>query len=1759
MKDSINSLPISRLFGLLIAAAALLTLTGCPKSISVTGVRLDKTSLSIVEGQTAVLTATVEPSDATVPTISWTSSDVSVATVNSGTVTALKVGQTTITATAEGGHSASCAVTVTRKLIPPTSVELVRSDEVSLSERLFGGQTIQVKVKYHPLEANIDTTFTITTDDPGTPVEKGGFIHVGDAVNDRSFKIIATNGGATKGALVFEKLIRSSKERFLIGDDLGVGLGKCVQPDEMYSFNKGDEFNVHYVYRSDSSDVADNDVSGKVKISNVPPAYFKWFAPDSEEIAETPITKSGTASTALCEFHRNSDGSLHVKMLRNGRPSFSAATVVTGSAVNPNDYVYFNNIPVDSIVLNYNALSLAEEMTAQLTATVYPGDAYDKGITWNTSDGRVATVTGEGFVKAVSAGNATITAISNSNGSVLAKCELTVEVRLKGFDLNPKEMTLQVGKSGQLTAVTNPASFKVNWASSDESIATVDQTGLVTAHKVGSTTIDAMIASNALGNMYGLTSKLTVVPAEVTGIKLSKDSLRLVIGSSEKLAATVLPEGYADQKVSWSSSNPNNVSVDDEGLVTALAPGDATITALASDGKSMASCYVFAMQPVTKINVFFADHRDDKTTMFVGERVGFGCSYEPADANVGTDLKMHTEYEHISTAIHLDENNELVWSAMMKSARGYFKDVVYAENSDKLRGELPIYGTQGMFNYSSKDGSINEDAYQDTTFVDVDRMDIYDLRFKHAILDINGNGPGTAPVASFAFVPDGLFNWVPSLENTTQSIESDGSMRIQFLKEGTAAFKAEVGSLKELYPSNPTSYSRTIIFRINHKAIPVVRVDVVPTEAFLTIGDTIRLSATVSPEEADNKTLTWESKDLSVAKVSENGLVTAVGEGKAYVIATSPDGPEGYCVVTVRKRVVPTGIKLDKTSETIAVGGNGAMLTATVIPDDAEDKSVTWSSSNPNVVTVENANMNNLGFLTAVSPGEADITVTTNVGGFVAVCTVTVTQPVTGIKLNKNQTSLMATATEQLTATVTPSDATEKEVSWVSSNVSVAKVDQTGLITAVAPGEASITATTKDGGFSSMCLVTVGINVPDDNFRASLLDKTTRCDVNSDGVISISEAAALKTLAVPQLSISSLKGLEYFVGLDTLTCFNNSLTDIDVSKNTALTYFDCSNCNLSKLDISKNVKLVNFRCNNNHLTSLDVSKDVDLALLECLYNELGSLDISHNKSLKRLECYGNEMYALDASSMASHSDFVLFCGIQHNESNTEVRTLQLSLLLDQKDCWEKQKENPLNRLVNVSYKDYVAVTGIGLDNTSWFLANTYPEPILLTATITPANPTNKEVSWSCDNADIFDLDPVQGTLSCYVSTPKKTGIAHVTVTSSDGGYTATCTLTVWQSTTSIRLDKDTLNMRVGDARQLTATALPADAKYKEVEWSSSDPSKATVSSTGVVTAVAASSAGPVIITATNPECAVSASCQVYISPALVHVTGISLDQTSVTMYTDDIENRMLTATIAPADAYNKEIVWTCDNTNVVWIKESGANCAFGPGQVAGTATITATTVDGSKTATCTVNVLQAVAVQTVTLFKDNTTTYADSLQMPMNKSRQLYAVVSPTNATTKKVTWSSSNTAVATVSASGLVTSVGTGSATITATSNNGVVSNSCDVTVPNAATGISLDSHSLTVSPTSSSATYLTAAIIPANAFNYGTISWSCSDADAAGASVINLADTNTANQKMLVVNRGLWNQTAGNVVTITVSVIDYYFNRTYTDQCVVNVPAAN
>ncbi len=292
-------------------------------------------------------------------------------------------------------------------------------------------------------------------------------------------------------------------------------------------------------------------------------------------------------------------------------------------------------------------------------------------------------------------------------------------------------------------------------------------------------------------------------------------------------------------------------------------------------------------------------------------------------------------------------------------------------------------------------------------------------------------------------------------------------------------------------------------------------------EETLWVGETTQATATITPADASITTVTWSSRNENVATVDENGVVTAVGKGSAYIVASAVDGSGRVGNVTVRVKQQPTSITLNNTELTVNMGRTQT-LRATVGPNNADDRKVTWESSDPAVATV-----NSDGRVTPVSIGECTITCrSTNFPEVYASCDVMVNQLVERVSFTTSSANVNVGSTTILFLQISPANATNQSVTYKSSNTNIATVDADGTIHGIKRGTVNITATANDGSGRKG---TVKVNVLQPVTGVHMYSDTIYADVNESvtarAVLEPSDASNLAmTWTSADPTIATVKG-----------------------------------------------------------------------------------------------------------------------------------------------------------------------------------------------------------------------------------------------------------------------------------------------------------------------------------------------------------------------------------------------------------------------------------------------------------------------------------------------------------------------------------------------------------------------------------------------------------------------------------------------------------
>ena len=505
--------------------------------------------------------------------------------------------------------------------------------------------------------------------------------------------------------------------------------------------------------------------------------------------------------------------------------------------------------------------------------------------------------------------------------------------------------------------------------------------------------------------------------------------------------------------------------------------------------------------------------------------------------------------------------------------------------------------------------------------------------------------------------------------------------------------------------------------------VAVTGVTLDKTTLEFTIGDPAQtLTATVLPDKATNKRVKWTSNNTEVATVDADGKVTAKGIGEAKITVTTDDeGKTATCTVTVNP-VKVTGVTLDKTTLEFTIGDAAQTLTATVLPDKATNKKVTWTSDKPEVATVDAT-----GKVTAVGIGAATITVTTEDEGKTTTCTVTVNPvKVTGVTLDKETLVFtIGDAAQTLTATVLPDKATNKKVTWTSDKPEVATVKD-GTVTAVGVGDAKITVTTEDEGKTATCTVTVNpVKVTE-----VTLDKETLVFTIGDAVQTLTATVKPDNATNKKVTWTSDKPEVATVKDGTVTAVGVGTAKITVTTEDEGKTAECT--------VTVNpVKVTGVTLNKETLafTMGDAPQTLTATVLP---------DKATNKKVTWTSDKP-EVATVDATGKVTAVGIGAATITVTTEDEGKTTTCTVTV-------------NP------------VKVTGVTLDKET--LVFTIGDAAqTLTATVLPDKATNKKVTWTSDKPEVATVK--DGTVTAV-----GVGDAKITVTTEDEGKTATCTVKV---------------------------------------------------------------------------------------------------------------------------------------------------------------------------------------------------------------------------------------------------------------------------------------------------------------------------------------------------------------------------------------------
>ena len=735
--------------------------------------------------------------------------------------------------------------------------------------------------------------------------------------------------------------------------------------------------------------------------------------------------------------------------------------------------------PVTNIELEQSDITLQVGESVKLNVAITPENATDKTLEYNVygwydpSEAPIE-VDAEGNVKALRPGSTTISitpmyAAMPGAGGTQVDCSITVieqQVLPTSITLDKTSLYVHLAENPILVVTLEPENVTnstITWTSSDENIANVDGMGQIWPRNLGSTLITATTV-----NGLTATCELTVGDHAVeypTGIILSQSNIVMYLDETQgtMLSYSLEPGGVTESNVIWASADESIAYVDAYGWVIPRGVGSTVITATTVNGLE-ATCYVIVEAPREKLpeSITFGF---SSASMNVGEQLQLQVMVEPAEASAA----IMTWTSSDPNVASVDENG-----VVTGHYPGYTQIVATTVNGLMATCDLMVKA------------------------MTLEPQEIH-LNLSDAGLNISETLQLVATVGP-EYATDQSVTWTSSDESVAV-VDANGLVTPANVGQ-TVIYARTVNGLEAMCLV-------TVFSGDEMPAVESMKMSIV--QAIMNVGSTLRLYVQTTPAEAIGCALTWTSSNPQIASVDGLGNVSALNIGETIITARADNGVEARCLLMVGKDVMlPEWIILDYNSLNLMTG-ESRQLIPTLGQATDEFSQVYWRSSNNKIATIDDS-----GHITANTPGIALMTATT-VNGHEATCMVYVASTdvaVQGIELNYTTYELIEGETTILEAFVYPENATDKSVTWSSSDDMIATVDQNGQVTALKPGIVIITAATHNGLLAA-CELTVQV-------------ATGIAGVESDQQISVTVSDGVIIVTAPdaaEVEVYSLTGL----------------------------------------------------------------------------------------------------------------------------------------------------------------------------------------------------------------------------------------------------------------------------------------------------------------------------------------------------------------------------------------------------------------------------------------------------------------------------------------------------------------------------------------------------------------------------------------------------------------------------------------------------------
>ena len=961
--DGITSVPVT----VTVAAPPIASVTINPSSLQ-----------QLTVGSTrrfAVTARTADGSTRDDVEVSWTSSNTAVVSIDSkGVATAVGIGMAIIRAVADGVTSSPVTITVTA---PPIATVTVNP---SAPQQLMVGSTRMFAATARTADGSTRDEVEVSWTSSNTAVVSIDSTGVATAVGTGMAIIRAVADGVTSAPVMITVIAPQVDSA-------------TISPSSPQQLTVGE-------IRMFAATVRTTDGS-------------------TLEEAEVTWTSSNTAVVTIDESGLATAVGVGTAMIR----------AVSGGVSSEPVMINVKAPPVMTVMVTPSMKSIEEGETQQFEAVVTRSDGVvdtDVVISWASSDEMVATIDPSGLATGVSVGEATIIATADGVSGIAS---LTVTEppppMIASITVIPLSMTFQVGGTFQFEATAWTSDGMVipdvifTWASDDTDVATVDDTGLVTAVGAGT----AMITARADG-VTSMPATVTVqeTPPQIASITVDLSSVMLETGDTHQLSAVAwISDGTMVGGVDfeWSSDDIEVATVDHTGLVTAVGAGMAYITVMAEDVSSEPVRVTVVVPPPAIETIMVSP---SMASIEEGETQLFEAVVMSSDGMVITDVII----------MWMSSDMTVVTIDPMGLATGV------------TAGEVTITATaDGVTRMATLTVTEPTPPVVASVTLDPSSMTIE--------VGETFQFTATAMTSDGMTIPNGSFTWM-SDDDGIATVDKTGM--VTAVAAGTAMITASVNDI--------TSMPAIVIVQDVPPTVASVTVDL--SSVMLEVGDSHQLTAVARTSEGmmvGGVDFEWSSDNVEVATVDQTGLVTAASAGTANITVMA-DGVSAEPVVIMVSEPPPVvdRIVVSPSSASIEEGNMQQFTAVAYTADDEEIVSVnfTWESSNVLVATIDSS-----GVATGVRAGStpSQVTITASADGKTGMATLTVRPVISRVAVRPSSATIDEGSTRRFRATAyTSYDVAIQNVnfSWSSSNMSVATISSSGLARGVNAGSTTIRA-----------------------------------------------------------------------------------------------------------------------------------------------------------------------------------------------------------------------------------------------------------------------------------------------------------------------------------------------------------------------------------------------------------------------------------------------------------------------------------------------------------------------------------------------------------------------------------------------------------------------------------------------------------------------------------------------------------------------------